>query len=114
MSSDTTIINADECKRALRLIADPLVIQIFMSLNHTPGLRFNELVRICNTNAVTLKRRLSALEQAKLIERAEKTVDRQSVLYMLSSLGVICMPIVDSIIAVSVKLGGKDGPINSR
>lgn len=99
-----SIINTPECKKALRLVADPLTIQMFIALHESHTLRFNELKRVCSTNAVTLSKRLTDLEQAGLILRREKTASAQSVIYSLSELGESCMPIAEAVATVAMKL----------
>lgn len=101
-ASDQNSINA--CKEVLRLIADPLVIQIFLTLHNSSGVRFNDLMRTCDTNAVTLTRRLKSLEEAELVSRIEKTASKQSVMYLLSPLGVLSMPIVVAVKEVATAL----------
>ena len=96
--------NQDACRKALQLIADPLVIEIFILLHDVHEQRFNDIKRACATNAVTLTKRLKELEHAGLLARKEYVTDRQSVTYSLTELGMICNPIVRAIADVSKRL----------
>lgn len=103
-----SIMDTQECREALRLIADPLAIQIFLHLNESFTLRFNELKRLCDTNAVMLSKRLADLTAAGLINRTEKVSGKQSVTYSLSDLGQLCLPIAEAIMQVSIELSRRD------
>jgi DNA-binding HxlR family transcriptional regulator len=61
-------------------------------------LRFTELQRsMGDVNAVTLSNRLKRLETAGVIEREEATIDRRSVAYTLSRLGMGLLPVLREI-----------------
>jgi DNA-binding HxlR family transcriptional regulator len=88
----------DHCQAgALKLLGDYVTLRIVDFLR-AGELRFTELQRsIGDVNTVTLSNRLKRLEAAGLIEREEATIDRQSVAYKLSRLGMGLLPVLREI-----------------
>lgn len=82
---------------ALKLLGDYTTLRIVDFLRFKE-LRFTELQRaIGDVNPVTLTSRLKRLETARVIERREATVDRQSVVYRLTRLGEGLLPVLREI-----------------
>jgi len=82
---------------ALKLLGDYTTLRIIDFLR-TKKLRFTELQRaIGDVNTATLSSRLKRLEYAGLLDRREATVDRQSVVYRLTSLGEGLLPVLREI-----------------
>ena len=88
----------DHCQaEALRLLGDYVTLRIVDFLR-AGELRFTQLQRsMGDVNAVTLSSRLKRLETAGVIEREEATIDRQSVAYRLSRLGMGLLPVLREI-----------------
>jgi DNA-binding HxlR family transcriptional regulator len=88
----------DHCQaEALKLLGDYVTLRIIDFLR-TNELRFTELQRsIGDVNSVTLSNRLKRLEAARVIEREEATIDRQSVAYRLTRLGKGLLPVLREI-----------------
>jgi DNA-binding HxlR family transcriptional regulator len=81
----------------LKLLGDYTTLRIIDFLR-TKELRFTELQRaIGDVNTVTLSSRLKRLESAGILDRREATVDRQSVVYRLTSLGEGLLPVLREI-----------------
>src|SRR5690606_7763087 len=83
------------CVSTLKLLGDYHTLRIIDALQ--PGsLRFCEVQRMVdNLNPVTLTDRLKKLEEAKLVSRAEDTIDKVSVTYCLTPLGRQTIPVLD-------------------
>jgi DNA-binding HxlR family transcriptional regulator len=99
----------DHCQaEALKLLGDYVTLRIVDFLR-AGELRFTELQRsMGDVNAVTLSNRLKRLETAGVIEREEATIDRQSVAYKLSRLGMGLLPVlreIQNFTKRNVKLG---------
>ena len=88
----------DHCQaEALKLLGDYVTLRVVDFLR-AGELRFTELQRsMGDVNAVTLSNRLKRLETAGVIEREEATIDRQSVAYKLSPLGMGLLPVLREI-----------------
>jgi DNA-binding HxlR family transcriptional regulator len=86
------------CQAAvLRLLGDYTTLRIIDFLRFGE-MRFTELQRaIGDVNPVTLTSRLKRLEAMKIVERAEATVNRQSVTYKLSARGGRLLPVLREI-----------------
>jgi DNA-binding HxlR family transcriptional regulator len=86
------------CQAAiLRLLGDYTTLRIIDFLRFGE-LRFTELQRtIGDVNPVTLTSRLKRLEAMKIVERAEATLNRQSVTYKLSTRGEKLLPVLREI-----------------
>ena len=88
---------------ALKLLGDYWALRIIDVLRHDE-LRFRELERsLGDINTVTLTSRLKTLCQASLIVRSEETIDRQSVTYRLSPMGLDLLPVLGEIQRFSSK-----------
>lgn len=83
-------------KQLLQLIGDSWNLSIIMQLQKQE-LRFCELQRAIEINAVTLSSRLKALENAGFISRHEEVQDKLSVSYHLTSRGQHLLPIIEAI-----------------
>ncbi len=88
----------DHCQaEALKLLGDYVTLRIIDFLR-AKELRFTELQRsMGDVNSVTLSNRLKRLEAAGVIGREEATIDRQSVVYQLTSLGRGLLPVLREI-----------------
>ena len=88
----------DHCQaEALKLLGDYVTLRVVDFLR-AGALRFTQLQRsMGDVNAVTLSNRLKRLETAGVIEREEATIDRQSVAYRLSRLGMGLLPVLREI-----------------
>jgi DNA-binding HxlR family transcriptional regulator len=92
------LFSEDHCQaEALKLLGDYVTLRIIDFLRGKK-LRFTELQRsIGDVNSVTLSNRLKRLEAARVIEREEATIDRQSVAYRLTKLGKGLLPVLREI-----------------
>lgn len=82
------------CEVTLKLLGDFWTLRIIDSLRDGPA-RFCELQRqLDNINPVTLTRRLKLLEESNMLRREEETIDKLSVTYSLSDLGVRALPVI--------------------
>lgn len=98
------IIHQSTCDATMKLLGDYWTLRIIDSLNNAP-LRFCELQRqLDNLNPVTLTNRLKRLEDAQLISRQEDTVDKISVVYALTQLGKMTLPVIEALDNFSTKL----------
>lgn len=90
-------LTSKTCVPTLKLLGDYWTLRIIDALE--PGeLRFCEVQRmVSNLNPVTLTDRLKKLEDAKLINRHEETVDKISVSYSLTQLGREALPVLNAI-----------------
>lgn len=90
--------NSDRCPaQALKILGDYWALRIIDRLRRDE-LRFSELERgLSDINTVTLTARLKRLEETGVIERTEETIDRQSVTYKLSPMGLGLLPILGEI-----------------
>lgn len=87
----------DELNNAIKLIGDDHILCIISILSKGEA-RFNELQRsINNINPATLADRLKKLEQEKIINRKEETLDKLSVVYELTDKGKAILPIIKEI-----------------
>ena len=81
----------------LKLLGDFWILTIIDVLMEEP-LRFNEIQRnVTGINPATLTNRLKKLEQARLIERQEETLDKLSVTYALTERGISILPVIAEI-----------------
>ena len=92
MSIDT-MTDQERCHEVLHALANPLVMEILDLLARQPE-RFNSLHRQTKANTATLSKRLQLLVALGVITRAEESIDRQSVIYTLTPLGLQCLPMV--------------------
>lgn len=90
--------NIPKCSsKELKIIGDFWSLNIIQSLNESEK-RFSQLERdIEQINPTTLTNRLKRLEKEKLIKRKEETVDKLSVVYMLTERGEKVIPILKEI-----------------
>ena len=90
-------MSTSKSQTAIKLIGDEYVLYIVEKLS-TKGMRFNELQRavpgIC---PATLTDRLKKLEQEKIVNRKEETLDKLSVVYELTKKGQGIVPIIKQI-----------------
>lgn len=97
MSTPTSCQQSKEISHAIELVGDVHVLHIINSLSDGP-LRFCELQRaVGDLNPVTLTSRLKLLENEKMIERHEETVDKISVMYELTKKGRGILPVIREI-----------------
>ncbi len=89
----------------LKLLGDYTTLRIVDFLR-SRGLRFTELQRaIGDVNPVTLTNRLKKLESAGVLERKEATVDKQSVVYVLTAMGGQLLPVLREIQSFTKRIG---------
>src|SRR5436853_245600 len=82
---------------SLKLLGDYWTLRIVGALR-LGEIRFCELQRLVgNVNPVTLTGRLKKLEESKLINRTEESVDGCSVTYSLTELGHKALPVLEAI-----------------
>lgn len=87
----------------LKLFGDFWSLRIIEVLNKK-GLRYCEIERaIPDINPITLTKRLKKLEQANAVKKEQKTIDKISVVYKLTSKGIAIQPILENIKAYSNK-----------
>lgn len=84
-------------KQALEMFGDYQTLSIVDTLA-LGEMRYCELQRaLGNMNPVTLARRLKKLEDEKIVERREETIDKLSVSYRLLARGEHMLPVLRSI-----------------
>lgn len=84
-------------KQALEMFGDYQTLSIVDTLA-IGEMRYCELQRaLGNMNPVTLARRLKKLEDEKIVERREETIDKLSVSYRLLAKGEHMLPVLRSI-----------------
>lgn len=89
------------CEKSLRLLADFWNLRIIEALKNGQ-LRYCEVQRaIGNLNPATLTKKLSELENAKLLKRTE---DHAAVSYELTTLGTQALPVLSAIDTFSKQL----------
>jgi DNA-binding HxlR family transcriptional regulator len=89
--------NLKTCTGSMQLLGDYWVLRIIYSLASGEA-RFTELARaVEGINPATLSSRLKKLEEAKLINRSEETVDKLSVTYSLTNLGKEALPVITAL-----------------
>ena len=84
------------CTKTLDLLGDFWVLRIVEALSTTRvGMRYCEIERaIPDISPAMLTNRLKKMDNALLLKRAEKSVDKISVTYQLSALGREAIPIL--------------------
>jgi DNA-binding HxlR family transcriptional regulator len=88
---------------ALKLLGDYVTLRVIDSLRGNE-LRFQELKRVLgDVNAVTLCGRLRRMEEAGILIRQEETIDRQSVTYRLTEMGLGLIPLLHGIMEFAEK-----------
>lgn len=100
-SIPTNSCNSDAAReaynQAFKLLGDFCTLRVIEVIG-SGALRFSEIQRgLDNINPVTLTSRLKKMEEAGLIARQVETVDKQSVVYSLTPVGVDCLPVIESI-----------------
>ncbi len=91
------------CTATMRLLGDYWTLRIIDTLK-AGEMRFCELQRLLdNLNPVTLSTRLKKLEDASLVARHKEAVDKISVSYSLTSLGIQSLTVVDALYHFSSK-----------
>jgi DNA-binding HxlR family transcriptional regulator len=91
------------CVSSLKLLGDFWTLRIIDTLT-SDELRFCDLQRaLGNVNPVTLTDRLKKLEEAKLVNRTEESIDKCSVSYSLTQLGNEALPVVKAVNSFSLK-----------
>lgn len=91
------------CAGTMKLLGDYWTLRIIDALNFGEQ-RFCDLQRhLDNVNPVTLTNRLKKLEEARLINRSEETIDKISVAYSLSDLGKEVLPVISALNNFSLK-----------
>lgn len=94
----------DVCADSLKLLGDYWTLRIIDAL-HDQELRYCELQRaVDNLNPVTLTAKLKKLETSQLVRRTEESVDKISVTYSLTGVGLSVLPVIRAIKYFSVKL----------
>ncbi len=97
MSNADKCTLSDEMNSAIHLLGDSWTLGVIGSLAQG-DLRFCEIQRaLHDVNPVTLTSRLKKLEKEKIISRADKTVDKISVVYSLTPKGKAIVPIIDQL-----------------
>jgi len=97
MSQLSQLSHDQTCQASLKLLGDFWTLQIIDVLQEA-DLRYCEIQRaVPHINPVTLANRLKKLEQARLIDRREETLDKISVCYNLTSLGREALPVLAAI-----------------
>lgn len=86
-----------KCNQILKTIGDYWTLMIIMELAKGEC-RFCKLQRaVGNINPVTLTNRLKKLNNTKFINRKEESIDKLSVIYILSKKGKKLLPVLDEI-----------------
>ncbi|HUX12224.1 MAG TPA: helix-turn-helix domain-containing protein [Spirochaetia bacterium] len=94
----------------LKVLGDYTTLRIIDALSISP-LRFSELQRtLDDTNSVTLTSRLKRLGDAGLLERAEATLNKQSVIYELSDMGKAFLPVMSEMQKFAGRFHGGQSP----
>jgi DNA-binding HxlR family transcriptional regulator len=83
------------CAAAFEVFGDHWTLMIADALRRAE-LRFKELQNKLGINSATLTTKLKRLEELKLVERHEETVNKLSVSYTLSPLGKEVLPVLDA------------------
>ena len=91
-------MNPEYCpSEALKLLGDYVTLRIIDILRNRK-LRFGELMRTLeDVNQVTLAQRLKNMELVGIVNREEETIDKQSVTYNLTEMGMGLLPILQDI-----------------
>ena len=93
---------------ALRLLGDYVTLRIVDTLREKE-LRFQELRRSMEeVNQVTLSRRLKIMEKVGVLTRQVETIDRQSVTYRLTAMGLGLLPLLEDIKGFTQRFGVPD------
>lgn len=98
--------NHPACLKAFEVFGDEWTLRIIDSLRNEE-LRFKEIQSALEINSATLTTKLKFLEEKKLIERNEDTIDKVSVTYSLTKLGKEVLPVMDDMFKVGAKLVNK-------
>ena len=94
--------NRATCVASLKLLGDYWTLRIVDTLRDGE-LRFCEIQRGADgINPVTLTSKLKKMEKAGLIERKNRTLDKISVSYRLTSVGMKILPIIAEVNKFSV------------
>lgn len=100
------VFNEKVCLESLKILGDFWTLRIIDALRGGQ-MRYCVLQRaVGNVNPVTLTDRLKRLEDAGLVSRMEDIVDKVSVGYELTSLGLEALPVVAAVDRFSKKLTG--------
>ena len=92
------------CVPSIKLLGDYWSLRIIDELSRGEQ-RFCSLQRVLdNINPVTLTSRLKKLEKAKIIKRNVGTLDKLSVTYDLTDLGLNVLPVINAVNEFSAKL----------
>src|SRR6476620_1887510 len=91
-------LHIERCpSEALKLLGDYVTLSIIDTLRDKE-LRFGDIKReLEDVNQVTLSRRLKHMEEVGVLIRQEETIDRQSVTYRLTSMGLGLIPLLRGI-----------------
>ena len=96
-------LNKTLCVPSIKLLGDYWSLRIIDELSHGEQ-RFCSIQRtLDNINPVTLTARLKKLETAKIIKRNVGTLDKLSVTYDLTELGLNVLPVIDAVNKFSIK-----------
>lgn len=98
-----THTNKNQCKKTYEIFGDQWNLQIAEALGEDEC-RFNDIQRQLGINSATLTTKLKRLEELKLIDRLEKTRDKQSVTYKLTPYGTKLLPIIQSMLEFTQNL----------
>jgi DNA-binding HxlR family transcriptional regulator len=83
--------------KELKILGDFWTLEIIQALAEQP-MRFSQIERALPTiNPTTLTNRLKKLETQLLITRQSKTIDKLSVVYVLTKKGLGILPILNQI-----------------
>lgn len=99
--TDSEVCESPQAERifddVLKTLGDFWTIRVLESLMAGP-LRYCEIERaLGRVNPVTLSKRLKVLEDSEFIIRRVETIDKQSVVYELTSKGSETRPVVEAI-----------------
>jgi DNA-binding HxlR family transcriptional regulator len=98
-----TRLNKATCIPSIKLLGDYWSLRIIDELSRGEK-RFCSLQReLDNLNPVTLTSRLKKLEKAKIIKRNAGTLDKLSVTYELTDLGLNVLPVINAVNEFSIK-----------
>ena len=96
-------LNKETCIPSIKLLGDYWSLRNIDELSRGEQ-RFCSLQRtLDNINPVTLTTRLKKLEKAKIIKRNVGTLDKLSVTYDLTDLGLNVLPVINAVNEFSIK-----------
>lgn len=94
MSIHKNMKESKKLNAGIKLLGDEWTLHIISTLDREE-LRYCQIERcLPSINPATLAKRLKKLEQEKLIQRREETVDKLSVTYSLTKKGSAALPVL--------------------